>query len=518
MPTFIKTGYWDKVAKGYKGWLNLNELFIGGSGTGSAGQIAFYNSSNTITGSNNLFWDSINNRLGIGTNIPTNRLDVVGNIGLNTSGQSAVISTFYPTGTDGKNIYIGNGGLLGSGTGAESSYNVALGVDALLNQTTGAYNVALGWEAGKNLTTGGENILIGWQSGLVITSGFQNIFIGGGAGDSITTGARNTIVGSSALLTNTTGTFNCGFGRNSMRFGATGNENTAIGNDTLQNVTGNRNTALGYQAGTVAVTNTNSVFLGAVTNPAANSGTNEIVIGHNVSGNGSNTSVIGNSSTLNTRLYGNLLLGSNTDSGERLQVTGNAKIVGALDLFSTTAVGAGSDYFYVDNDPSLTAGANNQTIALMRLRDRGSNGAFTGVNRVGIIMENAAGGSYPFQLFSESGNIRIGYGAVASTTTKLSLRGGGNDNTARTLDIENAAGNPVLRTYNGVQVLVGSSTPAASSILQVDSTTHGFLPPRMTTAQKNAIVTPPAGLVIYDTGLNKLCVYTGAAWQTITSA
>lgn len=62
----------------------------------------------------------------------------------------------------------------------------------------------------------------------------------------------------------------------------------------------------------------------------------------------------------------------------------------------------------------------------------------------------------------------------------------------------------------------GTGTINSSAILQADSATQGFLPPRMTTAQKNAIVFPAAGLVIYDTDLNKLCVYT-TAWQTITS-
>ena len=57
----------------------------------------------------------------------------------------------------------------------------------------------------------------------------------------------------------------------------------------------------------------------------------------------------------------------------------------------------------------------------------------------------------------------------------------------------------------------------ASAILQADSSTQGFLPPRMTTTQKNAIATPAAGLMVYDTTLNKLCVYT-TAWETITSA
>jgi hypothetical protein len=58
----------------------------------------------------------------------------------------------------------------------------------------------------------------------------------------------------------------------------------------------------------------------------------------------------------------------------------------------------------------------------------------------------------------------------------------------------------------------------SSSILETSSTTRGFLPPRMTTTQKNAISSPATGLVVYDTTLNKLCVYTGSAWETITSA
>lgn len=57
-----------------------------------------------------------------------------------------------------------------------------------------------------------------------------------------------------------------------------------------------------------------------------------------------------------------------------------------------------------------------------------------------------------------------------------------------------------------------------SSILELKSTSKGFLPSRMTTTQKNAISSPATGLVVYDTTLDKLCVYTGAAWETITSS
>lgn len=64
---------------------------------------------------------------------------------------------------------------------------------------------------------------------------------------------------------------------------------------------------------------------------------------------------------------------------------------------------------------------------------------------------------------------------------------------------------------------VGTSSVDSSAQLDVSSTTKGFLLPRMTTTQKNAISSPASGLMVYDTTLSKLCVYTGAAWETITS-
>jgi hypothetical protein len=45
---------------------------------------------------------------------------------------------------------------------------------------------------------------------------------------------------------------------------------------------------------------------------------------------------------------------------------------------------------------------------------------------------------------------------------------------------------------------------------------NGVQVPVVTTAQKNAL-TVSAGYIVFDSTLGKLCVYTGAAWQTITS-
>ena len=72
-------------------------------------------------------------------------------------------------------------------------------------------------------------------------------------------------------------------------------------------------------------------------------------------------------------------------------------------------------------------------------------------------------------------------------------------------------------TYFNGNTTFGTIAPVASAKVQIDSTTQGFLPPRMTTTQKNAIATPTSGLVVYDTTLGKLCVRGASAWETITS-
>jgi hypothetical protein len=54
---------------------------------------------------------------------------------------------------------------------------------------------------------------------------------------------------------------------------------------------------------------------------------------------------------------------------------------------------------------------------------------------------------------------------------------------------------------------------------QIDlNTQKGVRIPTFTTTEKNAISSPPAGSIIFDTTLGKMCVYTGSAWQTVTSS
>lgn len=56
--------------------LNWNTLLSTSIGTGASGQVAFWTSTSAQSGSNNLFWNAANARLGIGTNTPTGKLSV----------------------------------------------------------------------------------------------------------------------------------------------------------------------------------------------------------------------------------------------------------------------------------------------------------------------------------------------------------------------------------------------------------------------------------------------------------
>jgi hypothetical protein len=58
-------------------------------------------------------------------------------------------------------------------------------------------------------------------------------------------------------------------------------------------------------------------------------------------------------------------------------------------------------------------------------------------------------------------------------------------------------------------------TPVASAVLDVASTTQGFLPPRMTSTQRTAISSPAAGLVVYDTTSNQWYGWNGSSWAIL---
>jgi hypothetical protein len=176
------------------------------------------------------------------------------------------------------------------GRGASAlSNNTALGIRALFHITTGNYNTGIGYEAGHNITTGNYN----------------------------------TAIGQSALFTATSASQNTAIGLNALLYATSGISNVAVGLDTLQHITtGGSNTAIGYNAGshitggsTPNTTATNGVFIGRDSKAKVDGGANEIVIGQNAVGNGSNTATFGNTATTANYFTGSINGGSFVKSG-----------------------------------------------------------------------------------------------------------------------------------------------------------------------------------------------------------
>ena len=67
-------------------------------------------------------------------------------------------------------------------------------------------------------------------------------------------------------------------------------------------------------------------------------------------------------------------------------------------------------------------------------------------------------------------------------------------------------------TIAQVAINTDGTTPNSSAMLDIKSTTKGLLTPRMTTAQRNAIVNPATGLMVYDTDVNKFFFYAIGSW------
>ncbi len=185
----------------------------------------------TVTGEGNV---------GIGNNSPTYKLDIAGKIGINGTQTLHLPDQSDFEGT----IILGNGGYnLSHSTGSEGQHNIAIGMGALEQNTTGSDNIFIGHTAGQLNTDGRENTFIGWGAGSKNISGIRNSFFGNAAGYN-NTGSENIFIGSSAGQEN-----------------SSGNKNIFIGNmaGLLTNGADN-NIFIGYRAG-YSETGSNKLYI-----------------------------------------------------------------------------------------------------------------------------------------------------------------------------------------------------------------------------------------------------------------
>ena len=221
------------------------------------------------------------------------------------------------------NIFIGTNVGANNTTGTNNTF---LGYLSGNSNTIGAINTFFGLNTGYNNTTASNNSFFGGNAGLSNTTGENNTFVGASAGQLNSTGGNNTFIGTTAGYSNTTSISNSFFGNAAGYFNTTGVENTNLGSASgYNNITGSNNVFFGRNAGryisdgsTANAITDNSIYIGHTTKALANNQTNQIVIGYQTTGLGSNTTVLGNSSTLTTAIYGSLLLGTTSTTASAL--------------------------------------------------------------------------------------------------------------------------------------------------------------------------------------------------------
>lgn len=87
--------------------------------------------------------------------------------------------------------------------------------------------------------------------------------------------------------------------------------------------------------------------------------------------------------------------------------------------------------------------------------------------------------------------------------------------------IDGELADPLSLQPSGGKVGIGTTSPASSAVLDVSSTNKGFLPPRMTYANRNTIISPEAGLIIWCTNCGvygQMQIYNGAFWSNLSGS
>lgn len=479
------------------------------------------------------------------------KLDVVGKsridgISISRSGNSSIFVTYLkdaPTTVGQQNsafgdraLEFGTGGALRANTGIggltmqymrDGDNNVAVGVSALAGNGTQTnfnqnYNVGIGTQSGLSVRTGSAyNTFIGNRSGYGATTGTYNTFIGAQdvahTGNGITTGSYNTIIGSNitGLSSSLSNTIILADGQGNIRqyIDSTGNVGigttspaeklNVFGNTTSSVIVKIQNASNGSIADSRLVVandanNEGGFFLGSSTrtldantvlvyankalrfmtnNTVSTGGTDPIIF----QSGGSSTAQEAMRITATTRV----LIGTTTDAGYKLDVNGTARVTG------NTIIGTGGATTF-----TVTGGGiNTSQIILADLTiSRTSGPAFT---------FDGSTGNFKFRTnFQERFAIPFSGGIVFNEPgLNYDFRIEG-DTDQNLFFVDASVDN----------IGMGTNTPNSSALLDISSTTKGFLPPRMTGAQAEAIATPAVGLMVFSTDGSGTTITSSGWW------
>lgn len=198
-----------------------------------------------------------------------------------------------------------------------------------------------------------------------------------------------------------------------------------------------------------------------------------------------------------------------------------------IGLRLTGAASQSGDYLQVINSSATT---------LLAVRSSGNVGIGVAVPAASLDIVGSAGAQFRLSNTATDASQKLAYHTMrhynnassdilmvlgtsnASSTTVQYGGGSGALNCATELQFTTAATNTTvtgtvrMTVKASGNVGIGTTTPDASSLLDLTSTTQGFLMPRMTSTQRNAIAAPVLGLQVFDTSVN-VPYYYSTSWQ-----
>jgi len=516
---FIRNSQDFEVAK--FGHLNTIVEYINNNTVQPAGLNGYvqFNDNNALGGDAGLFWDNVNKRLGIGTVTPSSTLIVNGVTGITNSLYLGNTDSFLSTNRfqilNAANtaimVNVDGGGSL-STTGRFQIYNSARTAIAQAMYYDGGTMVFRPMNDGVESTSfrnNAQNLNILNFNG--VNGNVDLNFIGVSLGSKLGIRGSGATSATTSLLVQNSGSntslrvyddrivevpyrIHTPFIRNEN-----GNLVLYSGNFEVEIQSGNPTSTNGSLRTTGEITTTDSQTKSIIN-------INNLVPSTSASFNTLNgfafTSTITQTTGTIRGLFINPTLNASTDFRAIETVRGNVLLAttsgnvgigttnpfalltvgGQSSFYSVQSAGTGSDFFYSDINPNITAGANNQVVSLMRLRDRGvlNTGGFTGTKRLSLILENGAGGQFPFQLFSESGALRIGFSSVATPTALVEIKGTGSTSATTSLLVQNSASVSSLTitddrtsTFNGPLLITPSFITGGTTIFIVRTAATG---------------------------------------------
>ncbi len=207
-----------------------------------------------------------------------------------------------------------------------------------------------------------------------------------------------------------------------------------------------------------------------------------------------------------------LHINNNGDAYTGLQITNNATGTAAFDGLTLQLSDAGNAYLLLGENRTMSLGtASNKNLNILSNGDIGFNTqSMLGSADFTLRSQNSAGfggmfiespdatGGRPFYGYALNGSLKAWhYYDAASSSWQIYV------------------GGVKMVIQNTGSVGIGTSSPDASSILDISSTNRGFLPPRMSSVQRTAIVSPVEGLMVYDSTLAEPYVYGDSGWKKL---